>query len=191
MITTKPQQPERTALYRYYDATDTLLYIGISNDPDFRAKAHLYESRPGSWPKQATHRIDEWHDSRALALAAEEEAIRTERPRYNGKHNYDDASFTPEAWPAISKTPKVDTMAALMRDEITSGRWRASQRIPSLRTLGAAAGVSQRIVSKASVILQGEGLLDLKAGHGLFVRSPSKTLPSLPHDWPQTHGFPG
>ncbi|MFH9812521.1 winged helix-turn-helix domain-containing protein [Streptomyces olivaceus] len=185
-----PQSSERTALYRYFDAGNSLLYIGISNDPNFRAKAHLYESRPDAWPTRAVRRVDEWYDSRTLALAAEEAAIRTERPRYNGKHNYDDASFTPEAWPAISKTPKVDAVADLMRDEITNGRWRVGQRIPSLRTLGAAAGVSQRTASKAAVVLQGEGILKLEAGHGLFVRFDRKAPPTLPHDWPQAHSFP-
>jgi predicted GIY-YIG superfamily endonuclease len=186
-----PETAERTALYRYFDANDELLYIGISNDPDFRAKAHLYESRPDDWPKKAARRTVEWHDSRPLALKAEEDAIKAERPRYNEKHNYDDAPFDPSSWPKVTAWPKVPAIADLMRTEITSGRWAHSQRIPSLRTLGTAVGASSRIVSQASVLLQGEGLLDFQPGRGLFVTRPRWSGPKLPHDWFHQFGFPG
>jgi hypothetical protein len=182
---------ERTALYRYFDASGALLYVGISNDPDFRAKAHLYESRPGDWPKRAVRRTDEWHESRADALTAEEQAIRAEQPLFNEKHNYDDAPFDPDSWPEVTTWPRVPEVAVLMRAEISSGRWGVGQRIPSLRTLGEAAGVSMRIASKASVVLQGEGLLDFQPGRGLFVTRPQRVRPKLPHDWPCSVGFPG
>jgi predicted GIY-YIG superfamily endonuclease len=35
-----PEPPERTALYRLYDATDQLLYVGISTNPEERWKTH-------------------------------------------------------------------------------------------------------------------------------------------------------
>lgn len=162
-------EADRTALYRLYDADGQLLYIGVSNDPDFRWKAHLYEARRDDWPTVAVHRTVEWHKSRALALQAEADAIRAEHPRYNGTHNYDDAPFDPTSWPMVTAAHKVPVIADLMRSEITSGRWAPGQRIPSLRTLGHAAGASIRIVSKASITLQGEGVLRLQPGRGLFV----------------------
>jgi predicted GIY-YIG superfamily endonuclease len=184
-----PESPERTALYRYFDASDDLLYIGISNDPDFRWKAHLYGSDRNGWPSKAVRRAVEWFASRPLALAAE--AIRTECPRHNGAHNYDDAPFNPNSWAEASGPRKVPVVADLMRSEIASGHWSHGQRIPSLRTLAAAAGVSIRIVSKASVALQAEGLLDLQPGRGLFVARQQHTPSKLPHDWFRQFGFPG
>lgn len=182
--------PERTALYRFYNGDDELLYIGISNDPDFRWKAHLYGPGRKEWPKQASRRTVEWHDSRALALKAEAEAIKAERPRHNARHNYDEAPFDAEDWPTVTARSKVPAIAALLRAEISSGRWAPGQRIPSLRALADAVGASVRIASKACVTLQAEGLLTLQPGHGVFVARP-QGRPKLPHDWFHQFGFPG
>lgn len=179
----------RTALYRYFDSNGELLYIGVSIDPDGRLKAHRDNREP--WVGAAVRRTVEWHDSRPLALAAEEDAIKAECPRYNGKHNYDDAPFDPSSWPRVTGFRKVPAVAELMRAEVTSGRWAPGQRIPSLRTLGEAAGASPRIVSKASTQLQSEGLLDFQPGHGVFVTRPQATRPKLPHDYFWKLGFPG
>ncbi|MEU6990343.1 GntR family transcriptional regulator [Streptomyces sp. NPDC046465] len=160
---------ERTALYRYFDADGVLLYVGISNNPDFRSRAHLYERRPDSWPKRAVRRVDEWLPTRPLALRAEEEAVKTEKPLYNRKHNYDDVEFDPTSWTPVTARLKVVPVAELMRCEILGGAWPVGYRIPSLRTLGTAAGVSMRIASKAAGLLQREGLLRFESGHGLFV----------------------
>ena len=183
------EPPQRAALYRYFDTNDLLLYIGISVDPDARLKAHRANREP--WVGAAVRRTVEWHESRPLALKAEEEAIKAECPRYNEKHNYDDATFDPTSWPKVAAGRKVAAIAELMRSEIIDGRWLDGQRIPSLRILGEAAGVSMRLASKASVILQGEGLLDFRSGHGLFVTRSRRSFPKLPHDWPRTCGFPG
>jgi predicted GIY-YIG superfamily endonuclease len=71
---------ERTAVYRLYDADDTLLYIGMTGNPDGRFAAHE-STKP--WWSQVARRSFEWHDSRELAEAAEDEAIRTEYSLYN------------------------------------------------------------------------------------------------------------
>lgn len=184
-----PVPAERTALYRYFNADGDLLYIGISIDPDGRLKAHRDNHEP--WVSEAARRSVEWHDTRADALKAEEEAIKAERPRFNGKHNYNDAPFDPAAWPRVTGRHKVPVIVDLMRSEIASGRWACGQRIPSLRTLGQAAGASIRIVSRASVQLQADGLLDFRPGHGLFVTGPATIRPKLPHDWFRQFGFPG
>lgn len=173
-----PEPHEPTAVYRYFDADDVLLYVGISNDPDFRAKAHLYESRRDSWPKRAVRRKDDWHASRDLALAAEKMAIETEKPLYNGTHNYDDAEFDPASWPTVQHGRKVDQIAALIRGEITAGRWRPGQRLPSIRRMTEATRASQPIVSKASTRLQREGLLVFESGRGLFVATRLKSVGS-------------
>ncbi|MFI7890919.1 GntR family transcriptional regulator [Streptomyces sp. CACIS-1.16CA] len=206
-----PTPPERTALYRLYDADDVLLYIGISNNPDFRWKAHLYSREP--WPKQVTRHVIEWWSTREEAVAAEAAAIKAERPRHNGKHNYDDAPFDPASWPTASAPHKVRSIADLIRTEVSSGRWAHGQRIPSLRTLAGTVGASMRIVSQASALLQHEGVLELRPGHGVFVaamaspahsshregasrdqRTPGAPDPGrakLPHDGFYALGFPG
>lgn len=204
-----PTPPERTALYRLYDADDVLLYVGISNDPDFRWKAHLYSRE--SWPKQVTRHMIEWWGTREEAVTAEAAAIKAERPRYNGKHNYDDAPLNPATWPPVTTPHKVTSIAALMRTEISSGRWTPGQRIPSLRAIASAVGAGVRIASQASVLLQHEEILELRPGHGVFVAlGPSdRTQPAPqspryspaeggthafakhPHDWFRQHGFPG
>ncbi len=71
---------ETTALYRHYDADGTLLYVGIALSPI----ARLCEHRDGSawYDRIATVKIARY-PSREDALAAESEAIRTERPLHN------------------------------------------------------------------------------------------------------------
>ncbi len=78
-----------TALYRWYDADDQLLYVGITNDPHVRQSSHAKKS---SWADFAHHARIERHPSRALAEAAEKAAIESERPLFNHVHN-----DTPEA----------------------------------------------------------------------------------------------
>lgn len=186
---------EPTALYRYFDADDGLLYIGISRDPDARWTAHLYESK-APWCQLAAARTLEWHPSRDEAARAEIAAIRAERPRFNGSHNYAEAAFDPALWPTVTGKSKAVQLAALMRGEIASGRWAPGERIPSLAALGHAVGLSLSRVSSAVAALKDEGLLTFRAGNGLFVTRPDerpaptteapiepKTYVKLPHDW--------
>lgn len=184
-----PESPERTAVYRHFNANGDVLYIGASKDPEGRWVAHRGNQEP--WIHQAVRRVDEWHGSRAEALIAEAAAIRAERPPFNGTHNYDDAPFDPTSWPKATPGRKVASIAELMRSEILNGRWAHGQRIPSLRTLGGACGASSVVVSKASAILQGERLLCFQPGRGLFVTRPTKHRAKLPHDYFRKFGFPG
>ncbi|MFE9736135.1 GIY-YIG nuclease family protein [Streptomyces sp. NPDC005863] len=75
-----PDRTARTAIYRLYDATDDLLYVGISINPDARFRAHRID-KPW-WLDVEAVQID-WLDSRLAAEQAETEAISTESPRYN------------------------------------------------------------------------------------------------------------
>ncbi len=72
----------RTSLYRYYDADETLLYVGVSLNAIARLIAH---SRRGWFEKISTIKV-EWFDTRALTEAAEIDAIRTEKPIHNSHH---------------------------------------------------------------------------------------------------------
>ncbi|MFF2383716.1 GIY-YIG nuclease family protein [Streptomyces sp. NPDC058108] len=79
-----PYPSGRNALYRLYDATDVLLYVGVSRYPNERLKEH--SSDKTWWHHVARHEIA-WLDSRREALAAEDTAIEKERPLYNGYHH--------------------------------------------------------------------------------------------------------
>lgn len=72
------------ALYRFYDRTDALLYVGITVDLPARIKNH---SRKKSWWRDVHHIAVEQHDTRQEALDAEAEAIREEGPLHNDQHN--------------------------------------------------------------------------------------------------------
>jgi predicted GIY-YIG superfamily endonuclease len=69
-----------TALYRFLDASDSLLYVGITNNIKGRFASHAAD-KPW-WPDVARKTV-EWHPTRSDAANAEWQAIRREAPRYN------------------------------------------------------------------------------------------------------------
>lgn len=68
------------ALYRFFDATGQLLYVGLTSDPGRRMGQHRVE-KPW-WSEVANVTIQTYPDRESVA-AAERAAIRTETPRYN------------------------------------------------------------------------------------------------------------
>jgi hypothetical protein len=73
-------------LYRFYNAIDDLLYVGISLSAAQRASSH--KRSKGWWPEvvlMAVEHLDT--DDYAEAERIEREAIIAERPRYNVTHN--------------------------------------------------------------------------------------------------------
>ncbi|MFJ9420759.1 type II toxin-antitoxin system prevent-host-death family antitoxin [Streptomyces sp. NPDC101249] len=74
----------RTALYRLYDDTGLLLYIGISHQPEVRFEQH---AKSKVWWAQVARRTVEWFDDRPSAAQAEAEAIRAEDPEHNGTYS--------------------------------------------------------------------------------------------------------
>jgi prophage regulatory protein len=69
----------KTALYRFFDDADNLLYVGISDKPAARRESH---TRTEWWP--AVHRSTvEWVAGRDEALRLEAHAIRDEKPLHN------------------------------------------------------------------------------------------------------------
>jgi hypothetical protein len=82
VTTTSDLYALRTAVYRYFDATGCLLYVGASHDPDGR---HEYHQRfQPWWPDVDPSRTRvEWFPTRQKALSTEALAIRTENPLHN------------------------------------------------------------------------------------------------------------
>ena len=74
---------ERTALYRFFDADENLLYVGITNEPWRRWREHVL-AQP--WFPQVKHQAITWYDERVSAELAERTAIRREQPRFNKAH---------------------------------------------------------------------------------------------------------
>lgn len=72
------------ALYRFFDASGDLLYIGITLNPAGRWKQHR-EEKPW-WEEVADITIETYPD-RPSVLEAERSAIIAEHPRYNKTHN--------------------------------------------------------------------------------------------------------
>lgn len=73
-----------TTLYRFYDADDRLLYIGISERGPERWKAHR-KDKP--WWGELARTTTEHYETRAEALEAERAAIIAEKPLHNVVHN--------------------------------------------------------------------------------------------------------
>lgn len=75
---------ETVSLYRFFNTTNELLYIGISNRVPRRLDEH-HDDKP--WYLEITRVEVEHHPNRGAALAAEKTAIKAERPKYNVVHN--------------------------------------------------------------------------------------------------------
>lgn len=164
-------EPDRTAIYRLYDAEGALLYIGITKNPKARFYGHaVYKP----WWRQVARKDVTWlNASWRSALKIEAAAIRQEKPAFNGKHNEPRAPFSAESWPTIEvRHGKSRALAALIRAEIESGRWAPGVRVPKRRDLAIASGVGEGTADLAYRHLQTEGLLQFRPGHGTFVVGP-------------------
>jgi hypothetical protein len=75
----------RTALYRFFDAEERLLYVGITVNTKKRWQYHAKEQATTWWPLAARNTV-EWLGTRREAEQAERAAIRDESPLYNVMH---------------------------------------------------------------------------------------------------------
>jgi len=80
----QPLSPQRTALYRFFDASGRLLYIGISLQQVARQRQHRASSE---WYQDIARSTVEWHPSRSSAADAERLASQAERPGWNRAFN--------------------------------------------------------------------------------------------------------
>lgn len=89
-------------LYRFFAADESLLYVGITCDVGRRWDRH---SRDKPWWTEMTRSTVEHFDTREAVLAAEEAAIRAEKPRYNVRHNGDAPLIAgkPKAAPGVAR----------------------------------------------------------------------------------------
>lgn len=71
---------ERTAVYRFFDATGELLYVGLTNNTTTRWD---YHARRKPWWSDVARKTVTWYDDRPTAARVEAQAIRTESPKWN------------------------------------------------------------------------------------------------------------
>lgn len=69
-----------TAVYRFYDRTGRLLYVGITHNLGSRFGSH---ERKSAWWADQCSLVVVWRDSRERAAAEERIAIRSEKPLHN------------------------------------------------------------------------------------------------------------
>lgn len=117
---------QRTALYRLFDASDNLLYVGIGFNPSARWRSH---SQTAPWWPLVARREVVWFDQREAAEVAEAQAIRTESPVFNVKTDRQ------RYRPARSAPSAALTLVAEMAEEyrrtsaaVTQARHRLSDR---------------------------------------------------------------
>ncbi|MGW6557926.1 GIY-YIG nuclease family protein [Streptomyces hydrogenans] len=67
-------------MYRFYDAANELIYVGITNNPPKRWQLHAYEK---SWWKDVVTREVEWYPTREEAEVVESQVIDYQRPKWN------------------------------------------------------------------------------------------------------------
>lgn len=70
---------DETTLYRFYDAADVLLYVGITHDP----RQRFYDHRARPWWAATSNIRLERYPTRSEAIQAEDVAIRSEDPIFN------------------------------------------------------------------------------------------------------------
>ncbi|MCX5202448.1 hypothetical protein OG897_13445 [Streptomyces sp. NBC_00237] len=150
-----PELPERTALYRLYDAESDLLYIGISRAPETRFKVH---ARYQPWWHLVEYVDLTWFADYPLARAAELARQRAERPPFNAMaHMQSRLSWD---MPAVRYDAEAEAAAAVakIRDALHSGSWRPGQRLAP-HYVSRILGLPIYLAACALEQLRGEGYL--------------------------------
>lgn len=84
MSDTRVPGPVPTSVYRYYDAADILLYVGVTSRGTARNREHWSTKR---WWQYVSHQEIDHFDSRDNALERERELIAAFSPPFNKQHN--------------------------------------------------------------------------------------------------------
>lgn len=116
-------------LYRCYDKTDQLVYVGISHDAHARLRGHSYRSW---WAADVEYVELEEIQGKTAALEAEKVAVRTEHPRWNVQHRRGHLEGMP-------KERLADYMYALTKQSGGRDGWAYAAAAKYLVVAGAAA----------------------------------------------------
>ncbi|MBB4893527.1 excinuclease UvrABC nuclease subunit [Streptomyces olivoverticillatus] len=77
------KKASESAVYRLFDSTGQVLYIGMSRNP--MARWGIHAEQHSWWPRVATYELA-WYPTRQEAEAAEKAAIKAESPTCNVAH---------------------------------------------------------------------------------------------------------
>lgn len=118
---TGEQRFEPNALYRFFSADDSLLYVGITKDLGTRLKSH---NREKTWFRMVAYIRVEHFDSREDVELAEYRAITEEHPAWNITYRVAPGAriALPEivaAWEAIEAA--VEHYRAVLREALAAG----------------------------------------------------------------------
>lgn len=143
---------ERTALYRYFDASGDLLYVGITNSVGRRWDQQA-QQQPW-WPSSSRQTVD-WYPTRGAAETAERAAVQTEKPLYNSLLK---VQLTPRREPAdcfpecfaglreLAEQPETIEQAKALTDALNAvpelQKWLRERRQHVVRTLHERDGMS-------------------------------------------------
>jgi hypothetical protein len=152
------------AVYRLFAADGALLYVGSTHDPERRFRQH--SSLKSWWPEVAARQVD-WKDSREAAEHAEDAAIMTEAPRYNGRDQHSPGGGGPHAAKRPGAAGYVQ-LAARLRRYIYDGEYPQGAVLPAETALAARYQVSRALVNRALLILADEGLVSQEQGRGTY-----------------------
>lgn len=194
--------PTRTALYRFFAADGSLLYVGIAFDPDVRQRQHERSAAMTWWPLQVRRTV-EWFDSRPKAEAAEKEAISREQPRYNDRHNNQPDRAALAAWreqgrdkekrrsiagilSGQGRPPQSFSVAEYLRQRIDAGDLVAGDLLPKQLHVAKALGVSGPAVKAAYAELVADGYIEERRAKGYFVLAADARTIRIPIGLPET-----
>ena len=133
----------RTAVYRLYDRTGQLLYIGITCDLDERWHQHHAEKY---WWRDVERKDIVWVNTRDEARAIEYKATRIEKPLYD---RLDRNGRLSEEEKRALEHQRVDRAAEAIKRDIRSGVFPAGVALPSVRELMERCDESSAVVRSA------------------------------------------
>jgi len=156
------------ALYRFFDAADQLLYVGITSAPAARWTFHRYFAA-GTWWHAATRKTVRWFATRKEAAAAELDAIRGEAPLWN-------TAGAAENNPRLAVRRFIETTGGpgsaeegwrnadmavyqVIASEIAEGVPAIGEVLPPLGTFTSRFGVSAGVARKATRMLEEDGFV--------------------------------
>lgn len=109
-------------LYRFWGHNNELLYVGISSDIGRRIHQH---AKGKAWFEDVDHITTGHFPDRETVLAAEQYAIKTEKPHWNVVHNTRPASQpTPAQRPTSAARPKLLPEGVVVALALSRGRYR-------------------------------------------------------------------
>lgn len=109
-----------TGVYRFFDVSGDLLYVGITNSISVRWNDHAAAK---AWYADIHSMTVVWYKDEATASAVERHAIGTEMPRYNVMHNPNppEPARRPVRKRGRSNTPEAAKARAAYRKSVRQG----------------------------------------------------------------------